>query len=78
MGRTKVRPISFTEGLKMTSCSGNHNLALVLNRDLLSHPPRMLQRRVLNDSAIWKSLQDSRRLTLIAGPCVIESEKALL
>jgi 2-dehydro-3-deoxyphosphooctonate aldolase (KDO 8-P synthase) len=35
----------------------------------------MLQRRVLNDSAIWKSLQDSRRLTLIAGPCVIESEK---
>jgi 2-dehydro-3-deoxyphosphooctonate aldolase (KDO 8-P synthase) len=35
----------------------------------------MLQRCVLNDSAIWKSLQDSRRLTLIAGPCVIESEK---
>jgi 2-dehydro-3-deoxyphosphooctonate aldolase (KDO 8-P synthase) len=35
----------------------------------------MLQRRVLNDSAIWKSLQNSRRLTLIAGPCVIESEK---
>jgi 2-dehydro-3-deoxyphosphooctonate aldolase (KDO 8-P synthase) len=35
----------------------------------------MVQRRVLNDSAIWKSLQDSRRLTLIAGPCVIESEK---
>ena len=35
----------------------------------------MLQRLVLNDSAIWKSLQDSRRLTLIAGPCVIESEK---
>jgi len=35
----------------------------------------MIQRRVLNDSAIWKSLQDSRRLTLIAGPCVIESEK---
>lgn len=35
----------------------------------------MLQRRVLNDSAIWKSVQDSRRLTLIAGPCVIESEK---
>jgi 2-dehydro-3-deoxyphosphooctonate aldolase (KDO 8-P synthase) len=30
---------------------------------------------VLNDSAIWKSLQDPRRLTLIAGPCVIESEK---
>jgi 2-dehydro-3-deoxyphosphooctonate aldolase (KDO 8-P synthase) len=35
----------------------------------------MIQRHVLNDSAIWKSLQDSRRLTLIAGPCVIESEK---
>ncbi len=34
----------------------------------------MLQRRVLKDSAIWKSLQDPRRLTLIAGPCVIESE----
>ena len=30
---------------------------------------------MLNDSAIWKSLQDTRRLTLIAGPCVIESEK---
>lgn len=35
----------------------------------------MIQRCVLNDSAIWKSLQDPRRLTLIAGPCVIESEK---
>jgi 2-dehydro-3-deoxyphosphooctonate aldolase (KDO 8-P synthase) len=43
-------------------------------RDLLS-ARRMLQRRVLNDSAIWKSLQDPRRLILIAGPCVIESEK---
>lgn len=43
-------------------------------RDLLSASP-MLQRRVLNDSAIWKSLQDKRRLTLIAGPCVIESER---
>lgn len=32
-------------------------------------------RAVLNDRAIWKSLQDSRRLVLIAGPCVIESEK---
>jgi len=42
--------------------------------DLL-YPSQMLQRCVLNDSAIWKSLQDSRRLTLIAGPCVIESEK---
>jgi 2-dehydro-3-deoxyphosphooctonate aldolase (KDO 8-P synthase) len=38
----------------------------------------MLQRHVLNDSAIWKSLQDPRRLTLIAGPCVIESEKLCL
>lgn len=38
----------------------------------------MLQRRVLNDSAIWKSLQDRRQLTLIAGPCVIESEKLCL
>jgi 2-dehydro-3-deoxyphosphooctonate aldolase (KDO 8-P synthase) len=38
----------------------------------------MLQRRVLNDSAIWKSLQNPRRLTLIAGPCVIESEKLCL
>jgi 2-dehydro-3-deoxyphosphooctonate aldolase (KDO 8-P synthase) len=38
----------------------------------------MLQRHVLNDSAIWKSLQDPRRLTLIAGPCVIESERLCL
>jgi 2-dehydro-3-deoxyphosphooctonate aldolase (KDO 8-P synthase) len=30
---------------------------------------------VLNDARIWKSLTDSRRLTLIAGPCAIESEK---
>jgi len=29
---------------------------------------------VLNDSAIWKALQDSKRLVLIAGPCVIENE----
>ena len=28
--------------------------------------------------ALWKSLTDSRRLTLIAGPCVIESEKLCL
>jgi 2-dehydro-3-deoxyphosphooctonate aldolase (KDO 8-P synthase) len=34
-----------------------------------------LTRRVLNDRAIWKSLRDGRRLVLIAGPCVIESEK---
>ena len=30
---------------------------------------------MLNDRAIWKSIQDKRRLVLIAGPCVIESEK---
>ena len=30
---------------------------------------------MLKDGAIWKSLKDSRRLVLIAGPCVIESEK---
>jgi len=30
---------------------------------------------VLNDARIWKNLTDSRQLTLIAGPCVIESEK---
>jgi 2-dehydro-3-deoxyphosphooctonate aldolase (KDO 8-P synthase) len=29
---------------------------------------------VLNDSAIWKSLASTRRLTLIGGPCAIESE----
>jgi 2-dehydro-3-deoxyphosphooctonate aldolase (KDO 8-P synthase) len=34
----------------------------------------MLQRRVLNESAIWKALQNQRQLTLLAGPCVIESE----
>jgi 2-dehydro-3-deoxyphosphooctonate aldolase (KDO 8-P synthase) len=34
-----------------------------------------LTRRVLKDGAIWKSLKDQRRLVLIAGPCVIESEK---
>lgn len=28
----------------------------------------------LNDSAIWKALADSRRFSLIAGPCVIENE----
>lgn len=28
---------------------------------------------MLNDSAIWKSLSSPRRLSLIAGPCVIES-----
>jgi 2-dehydro-3-deoxyphosphooctonate aldolase (KDO 8-P synthase) len=33
---------------------------------------------VLSDSAIWKSLNSSTRFTLIAGPCVIESEKLCL
>lgn len=33
----------------------------------------LLQRGVLNDSAVWKNLSDKRQLTLIAGPCVIES-----
>jgi len=33
---------------------------------------------VLNDSAIWKSLNAPARLSLIAGPCVIESEKLCL
>lgn len=30
--------------------------------------------RVLDSAAIWKSLNTSRRLFLIAGPCVIENE----
>jgi 2-dehydro-3-deoxyphosphooctonate aldolase (KDO 8-P synthase) len=30
---------------------------------------------VLNDNAIWKLLNSPRQLFLIAGPCVIESEK---
>ena len=30
---------------------------------------------MLNDAAIWKSLADPRGFALIAGPCVIESEK---
>jgi len=33
---------------------------------------------VLNDFAIWKSLSAPARLSLIAGPCVIESEKLCL
>jgi 2-dehydro-3-deoxyphosphooctonate aldolase (KDO 8-P synthase) len=33
---------------------------------------------VLNDSAIWKSLNARSRLGLIAGPCVIESEDLCL
>jgi 2-dehydro-3-deoxyphosphooctonate aldolase (KDO 8-P synthase) len=33
---------------------------------------------VPNDAAIWKSLSAPSRLSLIAGPCVIESEKLCL
>jgi 2-dehydro-3-deoxyphosphooctonate aldolase (KDO 8-P synthase) len=33
---------------------------------------------VLNDAAIWKSLTAPNRLSLIAGPCVIESEALCL
>lgn len=33
---------------------------------------------MLNDAAIWKNLSSSRKLFLIAGPCVIESEKLCL
>ena len=33
---------------------------------------------MLNDAAIWKSLTTARRLFLIAGPCVIESEALCL
>jgi 2-dehydro-3-deoxyphosphooctonate aldolase (KDO 8-P synthase) len=33
---------------------------------------------VLNDAAIWKNLTSQRRLFLIAGPCVIESERLCL
>jgi 2-dehydro-3-deoxyphosphooctonate aldolase (KDO 8-P synthase) len=33
---------------------------------------------VLNDAAIWKALNSPSRLTLIAGPCVVESEKLCL
>lgn len=33
---------------------------------------------MLNESAIWKSLHGRSRLILIAGPCVIESEKLCL
>ena len=34
--------------------------------------------RVLNDAAIWKSLNSHGRLVLIAGPCVIENERLCL
>ncbi|HEY9509018.1 MAG TPA: 3-deoxy-8-phosphooctulonate synthase [Verrucomicrobiae bacterium] len=30
---------------------------------------------MLNDAAIWKSLNSPKRLSLLAGPCVIENEK---
>ena len=33
---------------------------------------------MLNDDAIWKALNSPRRLFLVAGPCVIESEKLCL
>ncbi len=33
---------------------------------------------MLNDAAIWKSLNTPRQLFLIAGPCVIENEKLCL
>jgi len=33
---------------------------------------------VLNTAAIWKTLTSQRRLTLIAGPCVIENERLCL
>ena len=33
---------------------------------------------MLNDVALWKALSAPARLTLIAGPCVIESEKLCL
>jgi 2-dehydro-3-deoxyphosphooctonate aldolase (KDO 8-P synthase) len=33
---------------------------------------------VLNDDVIWKKLNATRRLFLIAGPCVIENEKLCL
>src|SRR5712672_1664595 len=33
---------------------------------------------VRNDAALWNALSASRRLLLIAGPCVIESERLCL
>jgi len=41
-------------------------------------PPDWYKDRVLSDAVIWKSLQAPKRLTLIAGPCVIESEDLCL
>jgi 2-dehydro-3-deoxyphosphooctonate aldolase (KDO 8-P synthase) len=37
-----------------------------------------LKFRVLNDASIWKNLNSTRQLFLIAGPCAIESEKLCL
>jgi 2-dehydro-3-deoxyphosphooctonate aldolase (KDO 8-P synthase) len=33
---------------------------------------------VLSDSALWKTLKETRRLSLIAGPCVVEKEELCL
>lgn len=33
---------------------------------------------MLNDAALWKNLNSSHRLFLIAGPCVVENEKLCL
>lgn len=33
---------------------------------------------MLNDAAIWKAFSDAGRLSLIAGPCVIENERLCL
>jgi 2-dehydro-3-deoxyphosphooctonate aldolase (KDO 8-P synthase) len=35
----------------------------------------LLNAGVLSDRAIWKSIRDARKLVLLAGPCVIESEE---
>ena len=40
--------------------------------------PRCYNPPVPNSAAIWKSLNSPARLTLIAGPCVIESERLCL
>ncbi len=48
------------------------------NRCIYFPPFRCYNFRVLNDAAIWKSLNSPRQLFLIAGPCVIENEKLCL
>jgi 2-dehydro-3-deoxyphosphooctonate aldolase (KDO 8-P synthase) len=48
-----------------------------ISDDLQSALP-LLKTHVLNDSALWKSLKRKDRLILIAGPCVIESERLCL